>query len=70
MIVLLYFKYNTDKILLERHKKRKENKMEYWDIYDEFKNKTGKVLKRGDKLNDDEYHLVTNAWIKNSKGEF
>ena len=44
--------------------------MEYWDIYDEFKNKTGKVLKRGDKLNDDEYHLVTNAWIKNSKGEF
>ena len=41
--------------------------MEYWDIYDEFKNKTGKVLKRGDKLNDDEYHLVTNAWIKNSK---
>lgn len=23
--------------------------MEYWDIYDEFKNKTGKVLKGGDK---------------------
>lgn len=43
---------------------------EYWDLYDEHKNKLAKVVKRGDKLNDNEYHLVTNAWIKNSKGEF
>jgi len=44
--------------------------MEYWDLYDKDRNKLDKVVKRGDKLNDDEYHLVVNAWIKNSNNEF
>ena len=44
--------------------------VEYWDIYDENRNKLNKVVKRGDKLEDNEYHLVVNAWIKNSKNEF
>ncbi len=44
--------------------------VEYWDLYDKDRNKLDKVVKRGDYLNDDEYHLVVNAWIKNSKGEF
>ncbi len=43
---------------------------EYWDLYDYKKNKINKVVKRGDKLKNDEFHLVSNAWIKNSKGEF
>lgn len=43
---------------------------EYWDIYDEKGNKIEKTVKRGDKLSDNEYHLVTNAWIVNKKGEF
>jgi len=43
---------------------------EYWDLYDKNRNKINKVVKRGDKLRDDEYHLVINAWIKNSKNEF
>lgn len=43
---------------------------EYWDLYDKDRNKLEKVVKRGDKLQDDEYHLVVNAWIKNSKNEF
>ena len=43
---------------------------EYWDLYDKDRNKLEKIVKRGDYLNDDEYHLVVNAWIKNSKGEF
>lgn len=43
---------------------------EYWDLYDCKKNKINKVVKRGDKLKNDEFHLVSNAWIKNSKGEF
>ena len=44
--------------------------VEYWDLYDKDRNKLEKVVKRGDYLDDDEYHLVVNAWIKNSKGEF
>ena len=43
---------------------------ELWDLYDKDKNKINKVVKRGDKLNDDEYHLVVNSWIKNDKNEF
>ncbi len=44
--------------------------MEYWDLYDENRHKLNKKAKRGDYLQDGEYHLVVNAWIKNSKGEF
>ncbi len=44
--------------------------VEYWDLYDKDKNKINKIVKRGDKLNDGEYHLVVNAWIKNDKNEF
>lgn len=43
---------------------------EYWDLYDKDRNKLDKVVARGDKLSDDEYHLVVNAWIKNSNNEF
>ena len=44
--------------------------MEYWDLYDKERNKLNKIVKRGDKLQDDEYHIVINAWIRNSKNEF
>lgn len=44
--------------------------MEYWDLYDEKRNKLNKVVKRGEKLKDNEYHIVVNAWIRNSKNEF
>ena len=43
---------------------------ELWDLYDKERNKINKIVKRGDKLNDDEYHLVVNSWIKNDKNEF
>ena len=44
--------------------------MEEWDIYNENKEKTGKTVCRGDRLSDNEYHLVVNAWVINSKNEF
>ncbi len=44
--------------------------MEYWDLYDKERNKLNKVVKRGDYLQDDEYHLVVNAWIRNLNNEF
>ena len=44
--------------------------MEYWDIYDINKKKTGKTTPRlGCKLEKGEYHIVVNAVIINSKGQ-
>lgn len=43
---------------------------ELWDLYDKNRNMLIKKVKRGEKLLDDEYHLVINAWIKNDKNEF
>ena len=50
--------------------KKERDMAEYWDIYNKNFEKINKRVKRGDKLEDDEYHLVINAWIVNSKGEF
>lgn len=44
--------------------------MEYWNLYDYQGNKKKKMAMRGSKLNNDEFHLVINAWIMNDKGEF
>ena len=47
--------------------------MELLDIYDDFGNKTGKVIKRGDKsvkLEQGEHIAVGVIYIENSKGEF
>lgn len=44
--------------------------MEYWDIYDKDRNKTGKIIKRGERLLNGEYHLIVHIWIKNSNNEF
>lgn len=48
----------------------KGDTMELWDIYDKNKQKTGKTIERGQRLKDDEYHLIVHIWVKNSKGEF
>lgn len=44
--------------------------MEYWDLYDYNGKKKEKIAIRGNKLNNDEFHLVVNAWIVNDQGEF
>ena len=42
--------------------------MEFWDIYDKNRNKTGKLFRRDiDKFEDGEYHIVVAALILNSK---
>lgn len=43
--------------------------MELWDIYDQNRVKTGKTIIRGEKLQENEYHLVVHIWIVNSRGE-
>lgn len=44
--------------------------MELWDILDESRSKTGRVVQRGKSMNSGEYHLVVFAIIINSEGEF
>ena len=43
---------------------------EYWDVYDINRQKTGKIIKRGQRLNDDEYHLFVQVWLINKEGLF
>ena len=44
--------------------------MEVWDIYDKYRQKTGRVHKRGNSMPNGDYHLVIHIWIVNDKGEF
>lgn len=46
------------------------NADELWDVYDENRNKTGRLHRRGDFLEEGDYHLVVHVWLLNSKGEF
>lgn len=43
--------------------------MEYWDIYDAQRVKTGRTVKRGEKMEQGEYHLVVHVCIFNGKNE-
>lgn len=43
---------------------------EMWDLYDRNRRLLDKKVERGTKLSDNEYHLVSNAWIRNSEGKF
>lgn len=48
-----------------------DREMEYWDIYDKNKQKTGRVMKRNDWcLKDDEYHLSVLGVIQRPDGKF
>lgn len=44
---------------------------EYWDVYDKFRRKTGKIIKRdSDKwLQNGEYHIVVTGIIENSNNQ-
>ena len=44
--------------------------MELWDIYDQNRVKTGKLVERGKPMGKNEYHLVVHVWIKNSKNQY
>lgn len=46
------------------------NAGEMWDVYDENRNLTGRLHRRGDFLGEGEYHLEVDVWLLNSRGEF
>lgn len=43
--------------------------MEYWDLYNEDKQLLGKTIKRGEKLEEGEYHLVVGIWTVTPDGK-
>ena len=43
--------------------------MEVWDVYDEYRQITGKIVKRGEKLEPREFHLVVHVCLFNTKEE-
>lgn len=43
--------------------------MEYWDVYDNRRNLTGDIVKRGKPLNASQYHLVVHVCIFNENHE-
>lgn len=43
--------------------------MEYWDLYDEYRNPLGRTHKRGDEMVKGEFHIVVEVWTVNSKKE-
>ena len=44
--------------------------MEKWDLYTEYKEKTGREHVRGEKIPEGFYHLVVHVWIRNCQGEY
>ena len=43
--------------------------MEYWDLYNNKREKINKLHSREDGLKKDEFHIVINVWIINDKNE-
>lgn len=48
---------------------RGENEDELWDVYDKDRKLTGRLHRRGDKLEEGDYHLVVHVCIFNSKNQ-
>lgn len=46
-----------------------ELSMENWDVYDQHRNKTGKIITRGSEMAPDEFHVVVHVCIFNKQGE-
>lgn len=44
--------------------------MELWEVRDEYGNKTGKILERGQPMSDEEYALGVFVLISNSEGDY
>lgn len=44
--------------------------MELLDIYDKYRQKTGRIYERGNAMKEGDYHLVVHVWIVNEKGQF
>lgn len=42
---------------------------EYWDVYNENREFTGKTIKRGEPFGENEFYVCSEVWIMNSKNQ-
>ncbi len=63
ILPVLYEKFQVWRVM-------QNSKGELWDVYDENRNLTGRVHRRGTFLAPNDYHLVVQVWIRNSEGKF
>ena len=42
---------------------------EYWDVYNENREFTGKTIKRGEPFGENEFYVCCEVWIMNSKNQ-
>ncbi len=59
-----------DEMDMNKHSVSAAPPKELWDLYDSHGQPLGRTIVRGDQLNDGEYHLVVQVWVKNSLGEY
>ena len=43
---------------------------EMWDLYTQYREKTGETIERGEDFPEGYFHLAVSIWIKNSSGEY
>jgi len=43
---------------------------EFWDVFDENRNPTGRLHRRTDPMQSGDFHTVVRIWVMNKKGEF
>lgn len=44
--------------------------MEYWDVYDKKGKWKRRVIRKGERLKNDEYHIIVEGWILRDDGNF
>lgn len=44
--------------------------MEFWDLLNKNGKRTGEIIRRGEPIPPDRYHLVVSAWIVNSEDQY
>lgn len=56
--------------MTENREYRGENPLERWDVFNQYRQKTGRTHERGKKMKEGDYHLVVHVWVMNDKGQF
>ena len=44
--------------------------MEYWDVYDKKGKWKRRAIRKGERLKNDEYHIIVEGWILRDDGNF
>lgn len=54
----------------QAERNRQSSPDELWDVYDENRQKTGRLHRRGQPIPEGDFHLVVQAWLQNQDGLF